>query len=144
MLMTEERQTAPDDYRTAIAQLRQETLDDLLSRWDNWLHPVQVSRGYAHSSAEGALYRTSRQYDDANGALDDAIEHQTMQGVQACVELLSLEHRVAVHIEARNLRLGLSVWRSPRLPASEAEAREVIRAARSSLLVHLVRAGLVD
>ena len=136
--------TAPPDHRDALATIREEALDDLLSRWDNWLHPVQISRGYAHSSAEGALYRTSRQYDDANGALDDAIEHQVMQGVQACVEKLDTQHRVAIHIEARNLRLGLSVWRSPRLPENEAQARQVIRAARAALLSQMLRAGIID
>jgi hypothetical protein len=143
MLMTP-TVTAPVDHRAAIAALRQEALDDLLSRWDHWLHPVQVSRGYASTSAEGRLYRTSRQYDDENGALDDAVEHQVMQGVQACVEKLSLEHRIAIHVEARNVRLGVSVWRSPRLPANEAAAREVIQAARLALLSHLVRAGVVE
>lgn len=136
--------TAPIDHQAAMAALRHDAMDDLLSRWDHWLHPVQVSRGFAHVSAGSQLYRTSRQYDDENGALDDAVEHQVMQGVQACIEKLSADHRVAIHMEARNLRLGLSVWRSPRLPQNEHDARQVIRAARDCLLGHLLRAGMVD
>lgn len=132
------------DYRGALATYRQEALDDLLSRWDHWAHPVHVGRGHASTSAGCGLYRTSRQYDDENGALDDAIEHRLMQGMQACVERLETQHRMAIHIEARNVRLGLQVWRSPRLPANEREAREVIDAARQRLIVLLLSDGLMD
>ena len=132
------------ETRDRLLELRQEQLDDLLSRWDHWLQPVQVSRGHASSSAGCGLYRTSRQYDDANGALDDQVEHHVMQGVQACVEKLGIEHRVAIHVEARNLRLGLSVWRSPRLPADQQQARAVVAAARLRMITLLCSAGLMD
>lgn len=132
------------DTRDRLMELRQEQLDDLLSRWDHWLQPVQVSRGHSSSSAGCGLYRTSRQYDDQNGALDDQVEHQVMQGVQSCVERLDTQQRVAIHIEARNLRLGLSVWRSPRLPADQQQARAVIDAARRRMVVLLCGAGLMD
>lgn len=138
------RAESPTDYRARIMALRQELLDDLLSRWDHWLHPVTVSRGHASSSAGCGLYRTSRQYDDENGALDEQVEHQVMQGVQGCVERLETEQRVAIHIEARNVRLGVSVWRSPRLPADEREARAVISGARFRMIELLCGAGLMD
>lgn len=136
--------TAPTDTKSKILALRQDALDDLLSRWDHWLHPVKVGRGYGSTSSGGELYRASRQYDDANGVLDDEIEHRTMCGVQACVERLSAEHRIAIHTEARNVRLGVSVWRSPRLPQDPDAARAVMREARLRLIVLLVADGLVD
>lgn len=133
-----------DDMAALVLELRQDLLDDLLSRWDHWLQPIHVGRGHSTSSAGCGLYRASRQYDDQNGALDEQVEHQVMQGVQACVEKLGLQHRVAIHIEARNVRLGVSVWRSPRLPADQLQARAVIDAARLRMVELLCGAGLMD
>lgn len=133
-----------DDIRAGMLAYRQECLSDLLSRWDNWLHPVQVSRGHASQAAGCALYRSSRQYDDENGALDDQVEHQVMQGVQGCVEKLEPLHRYAIHDEAKRLRLGVSVWSNPRLPADPADRQKVTDAARLCMIGHLCGSGLME
>lgn len=132
------------NHRDQLLNLRQETLDDLLSRWDHWLHPVRVGRGHNSSAAGCGLYRVSRQYDDENGALDDQIEHRVMLGVQACVERLLAREQAAIHVDARNQRLGQSEWRAPLLPATEPESRAAIAAARVRLIQLLTGAGLMD
>lgn len=127
-----------------VAAIRQECLDDILSRWDHWLHPIKVGYGFSASAAGCSLYRPSRQYDDANGALDDAVEHRVMQGVQACVDRLETTHRTAIYIEARNARTGSAVWRSPRMPADQILARALIAAARLRLIELLVDAAILE
>ena len=142
--MTATEDLTREEVSAQMLAYRQEQLSDLLSRWDHWLHDVTVGRGYDSTSASAGLYRSSTQYDDANGAWDDRIEHATMQTVQSCMERLSGEHRIAIHVEARNLRLGLSVWQSPRLPANQREARAVIDAARLAAIVLLHSAGVIE
>lgn len=127
-----------------ILEYRQSALDDILSRWDHWLHPIKVGRGFGRSAAGCELYRPSRQYDDANGAQDDAIEHCIMQGVQACVDLLDSMHRAAIYIEARNMRTGAARWQSPRLPQDWRDARAVTLAARVRLIELLVDAAVIE
>jgi hypothetical protein len=133
-----------DQVRASLLAERHLAMDDLLSRWHHWLHPLTVSRGHSSSAAGAELYRASRQYDDENGALDDAIEHRVMQGVQGCHERLEHPHSTAITIEARNLHLGLAVFRSPRLPDDPAALAALRVEARRRMLLQLLRAGLVD
>ena len=132
------------NHRDQLLNLRQELLDDLLSRWDHWLHPVRIGRGHNSSAAGCGHYRVSRQYDDENGALDDQIEHRVMLGVQACVERLDVRMQAAIHLDARNQHHGTDDWRTPMLPATESEARAAIAAARLHLIQLLTSAGLMD
>ena len=133
-----------DQVRASLLDERHLAMDDLLSRWHHWLHPVNVSRGLSSSSAGTELYRSSRQYDDENGALDDGIEHRVMQGVQACHERLEHPHSTVITIEARNLHLGMAVYRSPRLPDDPTALAALRVESRHRMLRQLLRAGLVD
>lgn len=133
-----------NSHRERLLLLRQEVLDDLLSRWDHWLHPVRIGRGHSSTAAGCGLYRVSRQYDDENGALDDQVEHQVMLGVQTCVDRLDVRMQAAIHLDARNQHHGTTHWRAPLLPATESEARAAIAAARVRLIQLLCGAGLMD
>ncbi len=142
--MTEIIDMTRAEVSAAMDAERQATLDDLLSRWHHWLHPIGSSRGFGSRAAGTALYRSSRQRDDENGALDAEIEHRIMCGVAVCHEKLVDPYRSAISIEARNLHLGYAVYQSPRLPI-DPEAREVIRKEARRLMIRGLRgAGLME
>lgn len=126
--------------------MRAEALDDLLSRWHHWQTECfnQTARGYANRSLVTGDYITSRQYDDQNGALYDDEERVIMRAVQANVDNMSEPYRSAIYVIARTLYSGVSVWRSPRLPALPAERDRVIAHARQWLTMRLVAAGLIE
>lgn len=130
--------------RAALDAERAACMDDLLSRWHHWLHPISVSRGHSSQSPGSELYRASRQYDDENGALDDAIEHRVMQGVQACFDRLVQPYSAAIIMHARNLHLGLAVYHSPRFSTDPAERAAVLGEAKRLMQALLVGAGLID
>lgn len=117
-------------------------IDDILARWGWWLRPLNVGAGHAHQAAGCGGYRSSRQYDDANGALDDAVEHALMKSVDAQIALIPDPYRTGLHAEARRLVVGVDVFRSARLPEGPKRA-EVIAQARGMLMVRLTSAGIV-
>ena len=121
-------------------------LDDILARWAWWLRPVNVGRGHEKRAAGCGDYRSSRQYDDANGALDEWAEHQQCKAVDAEIQRMPDDPRplrTALHAEGRRLVVGVDVYRSPRLPADAQVRAVVIRDARAMLLGRLTTAGLV-
>lgn len=126
-----------------IAADREEALDDLLSRWDHWAHGEKVCRGYAPKSLVCGDFRISRQYDDANGALDDAIEDRIMRAVDAALGAMLDPWRSAMYCQARNLRLGLAVWSSPRLPRDKEGLRVVVATGRRMLIAGLTSSGVM-
>ena len=118
-------------------------LDDLLGRWHRWCQQATVGRGHASRSLVVGEYRTSRQYDDANGALDDDLERSTMKAVNFNVGEMRDPWRSAIHAQARAIHCGVLVWSSPRLP-QDREARElVVQEARAMLIGRLTAAGVM-
>jgi len=120
-------------------------LDDLLCRWAQWVRPITTSTGHQHHAAGCGAYRTSRQYDDQNGALDDDLEHMVCKAVDQHINAMPNEpepYRLAIQAEARRLVVGSDVFLSPRLPAGEAR-RTLIQAARGMLVRRLTNAGVM-
>ena len=118
-------------------------IDDLLCRWAQWCRPVNLGRGFGQQSLVCGQYRPSRQYDDENGALDEAIEHQRMKAVDFQIGEMEQPWRTAIHANARALVVGADVFISPRLPSDPEERSACIVVARVQLLGRLSRAGLV-
>lgn len=118
-------------------------LDDLLIRWHQWRQGYTPSRGFNDRSLVTGDYQISRQYDDANGALDDAIETTVMRQVEFEIsELPPLEH-IAICVLARALVVGSMVFMSPRLPADRHERDELMRRSRTLLTARLLSAGVM-
>jgi len=134
--------TAQERAAVLLAE-RNAALDDLLSRWHHWQLGARVGRGHSDRSLVTGDYRTSRQYDDQNGALYDDEEVQTMRAVQACVDNLIDPYRTVVYVLARALYLGTSAFVSPRLPADRAMRAELEAEARRRLIARLVDAGVI-
>jgi hypothetical protein len=119
-----------------------EALNDLLSRWHSWACDERTALGYPTVSVTAKQYRASRQYDDANGALDQDVENVIMDGVNACVWSIREPFRTALHINARNLSTGAFVWRSPRLPEDQMACAFMVSDARGMLIIKLRDRGL--
>jgi hypothetical protein len=116
-------------------------LDDLLSRWHHWASSRPISRGYAPKSLVCGDYKTSRQYDDANGALDSDLESATMRVVEFQVSELADPYRSCIHALARALCCGYAAWTSPRVPVEQ--RKEVEAKARVLIVARLVGAGVM-
>jgi hypothetical protein len=129
------------DEGHAIAQVDL-ALNDLLSRWHTWGCDERTAIGFPSVSPFAKQYRASRQYDDANGALDQDVENVIMAGVDACVWAIPQPYRIALHINARNLCTGVAVWRSPRLPEDPLACAFLVSDARDMLLAKLRDRGL--
>ena len=127
--------------RAATAEI-DATLDDLLIRWHQF-SPVRVGRGFNDRTLVAGDYQISRQYDDCNGALDDAIEATILRQVGYEIEQLLPLHRIAIHMLARALVVGCEVFMSPRLPADRDERLSLIRLSRDALTVRLVASGVM-
>ena len=118
-------------------------LDDILSRWHSWAEPQGRTQGHARCSAGMEQHRTSRQYDDINGALDSALEDRTSSNVDFQVAQMPEPYQTAIHVEARNLCTGRTVWGNPRLP-SDPQARAVVMAeARIMVSKRLLASGVL-
>lgn len=119
----------------------QAALDDLLSRWHHWGASRPATKGWAPKALVCGDYRTSRQYDDTNGALDDDLDASTMRTVDFQVSELADPWRSAIYALARSLSCGYAVWSSPRVPP--AQRAEIEAAARVKITARLIAAGVL-
>lgn len=120
---------------------RDAALDDILSRWHHWRSMGGIVKGYADHSLVCGDYRTSRQYDDVNGALDDELEDIRMRQVDFEVSELPDPWRSAIHALARSLCTGAAVFHSPRI--APADRARVTAEARAKIEDRLVSAGVL-
>lgn len=135
----------PAQELAAIEQAeRDAALDDILSRWHHWRSGFRVERGHDSESAGLSDYVTSRQYDDQNGALDDAIEDDIMTAVDAVIDNMAPSYQLVLQVQARALYVGVFVFNSPRLPQSRALRDELQRVARVELISRLTAAGILS
>ncbi len=117
-------------------------LDDLLARWHQYRPTARTARGFAPKSLVCGDYKTSRQYDDTNGALDDDLSDMRSRAVDFQVQQMADPHKTAIYMLARNLATGYEVWNSPRLPTGDA-LKIIVREARGMLIGRLVAAGVI-
>lgn len=118
-------------------------LDDLLCRWHQWANAVRLSRGWKSRALVVGEYRTSRQYDDANGALDDEIDRTIMRAVDFQVGEMVDPWKAAIHANARALVVGCMVFSSPRLSPDPALRLAQVAEARAQLVKRLTGAGVI-
>lgn len=119
-----------------------EQLDGLLAQWHQWQRQA-TTRGFNSRALVCGEYRTSRQYDDANGALDSDLEHRTMKQVDFQVLQMLDPYKAAIYANARALASGAMVWSSPRLPQDPAERQAVVIQARGILVRRLQGVGVL-
>lgn len=125
-----------------LAQQRDEALDDLLAQWHAWAQGDRQSTGYSNSSSGLSDWRSSRQYDFENGAIDAEVDRSICRSVDFQVRQMSEPYRSAIYMNAKNLSAGRNVFRSPRVP-SGVQGVEILRVARGMLTIRLVDAGVI-
>lgn len=108
------------------ALLTQEQLIDLLCQWWRYESQWRPVKGYPPESPSMRGYRTSKQYDDANGAAETDARGQTARMVGHVVSEMPEPERTALQFLARNRATGVVVWVSPRLPKDEAKRAELV------------------
>jgi hypothetical protein len=119
------------------------SLDGLLIVWRKWQQAESVGQGYPTTAPGCKLYRASRQYDDSNGALDSDMDATLGAAVDAHIEEIAQPHKTALHLDARNLVTGVSVWSSARLPIDPMARAIIVAEARGQLIRRLQSAGLM-
>lgn len=125
-----------------LDDLQQEHITYCLGLWHRWSKASErAASGYARVSAGFASYRTSRQYDDANGSLDDEADMSLARGVDQCVGRIADPWRTALHVEARNVDAPARVWATARIDLEE--LKRVTQEARQKLWDELRKAGLL-
>ena len=119
-------------------------LNDLLARWHQWSSSYSFGKGYPSVDSACRYSRTSRQYDDENGALDSAVDNKIMEAFDAAVWTIPQPHLTAIQFQARNFNSRAQVWNSPRLPADEIERGVILMEARNMLMRALARSGVMS
>lgn len=71
-------------------------------------------------------YKTSRQYDDINGAAETDERGILAKAVGNVVNAMHEPYRTALYVLARNNSTGVCVWHSPRLPEPGEALDEVV------------------
>lgn len=111
---------------------------ELLVLWWRYERSHDLSgMGYPSESPSCAGYRTSRQYDDVNGAQDTDALGKLALHVGHAVDRVEQPYKTALQITARNHATGLSVWRSPRLPEDPIERAAMVAEAVDRFVAEL-------
>ena len=134
---------APERLEADINQV----LNDLLARWHVWSSSYSFGKGYPSVDSACRDSRTSKQYDDQNGALDAAVENRIMEGFDAVMwqmpNTTQQPYLTALQFQARNFHTRAQVWKSPRLPTEQMELVVVLMEARNHLIKALARNGMM-
>ena len=117
-------------------------VDEWLKMWHSWASSERVTGGYPGVAPGCALYRPSKQYDDANGALDAAADISTAEAVNDTIKRMTPLHIAALSMEARNLCSVRGVWQSARIPSED--AARVIKEAKQALWDAMCKKELAD
>jgi hypothetical protein len=117
-------------------------LDDILSRWH------AHCRGYSVLDVVGVdpLFRDKicrSGWDSSDDILDAQINGKIMDAVEFQVGEMKEPHRSAIHVIARNLYAGNSVWSSPRLPIDPTARAVVMGEARQQITARLMACGVM-
>lgn len=125
-----------------LDDLQQEHISYLLALWHRWSKASdRVGRGYQSVSCGFGAYRVSRQYDDANGAIDDAADMSLARAVDGVISKIDQPWRTALHVEARNIDAPARVWATARIDL--ADLQRVTGEAREMLWDGMEKAGML-
>lgn len=122
--------------------VQQELLSDILAAWHAWAQGDRQSIGYSNASAGLTGWRSSRQYDFDNGAIDAEVDKSIHRTVDFHVREMQDPYRAAIYMNAKNLSAGRHVFQSPRVPTG-IEGANILKTARATLILKLVGAGVI-
>lgn len=131
---------------TRLAPTVDERLDGLLADWHEWRARYQLNAGHRSASPTTQDHRTPAHMDWWNGAEDARAEQEQMRTFDRAIGSIPNEPhpwRLALEFNARNLAARITVWYSPRLPATREERDVLLLEARNKLLLELRRLGVM-
>jgi hypothetical protein len=105
----------------------------LLALWWRYESQQLPVLGYPRECPSTAGYKTSRQYDDGNGAAETDERGMLAKAVGHAVDSIEEPYRTALYIAARNRVTGVSDWISPRLPVDQDERAWIVSEALDRL-----------
>ena len=117
-------------------------LNDLLSRWHSWCKAYSFVAQHTTSPLFTQV-TSSRRWDSADEVIQDDVDDSTMEAVDFHVYQLPEQQKAVIHIYARNLHCGASVWSSPRVPKDPMERAIILMEAKNALTRRLMTAGVV-
>jgi hypothetical protein len=122
----------------------QAELDYWLPAWWHFKEPPTASESYPKTAAGTEKYRTSRQYDDVNGAHDLAVDAMVLQQIDEEIHALAQLECAAIQYEARRLTIGVAVFRTWLLPQDKHELSPMVTLSRDKLIEKLLAAGVLS
>lgn len=117
-------------------------LDDLLSRWHHYTKQYKLTAGIG-SQPMFRFTQRPRGGQTVEALIDDDLEAAQMEAIDFQVSEMADPHRTAIHMLARNLSTGRSVWLSNRLPKDVLERAPIVAQARNIITARLIRAGVM-
>ena len=125
-------------------------LDDLLSRWHNWMREKPVNGLDRMDDPAFKKAQRAEGWDSGDDEVDELLNAQKMAAIDFHVSGdsrgqggLDNPYRAAIYVLARNCYTGRKVWISPRLPKDPAELAVLLREARNMLTRRLMTAGIM-
>lgn len=126
------------------AQTLEASLDALLQLMHMADNADSFVQGYPKEAAGMKMYKTPNRYGSDGFTFDDeATALKAGETVSAIVSDMKDPHRTCLRIEARNLKTGVKVWTSARLPLCPVERSIIRQEARNQLARKLQAVGLL-
>lgn len=130
-------------YERIPDEVLQAGLDDVLCRWHQWQGKAVLTRGMNRRSLVVGDYQPEGGYRVDDDAVDADTEHRTMRVVDFQLREMADPYRTAIHVIARAVTLGVTVFSSPRLPQDRVALDIICTEARRQAIDRLVRVGVL-
>lgn len=118
-----------------------QAIEELLKTWFAWANNYRPHLGAPRVSVYSRGFESNDVYIDAEDA-DARIDRDRAEQVDACIDGLIGEQRIAVGIHAGNLSVGNAVFRSIRYTKEQLHSN--YQAAKALLLPQFLERGLVQ
>ena len=118
-----------------------QAIEELLKTWFEWANNYRPHLGAPKVSVYSRGFESNDVYIDAEDA-DARIDKDRAEQVDACIDGLIGEQRIAVGIHAGNLSVGNAVFRSIRYTTEQLHSN--YQAAKALLLPQFLERGLVQ
>ena len=130
-------------YERIPDEVLQAGLDEVLCRWHQWQGKAVLTRGMNRRSLVVGDYQPEGGYRVDDDAVDARTEHETMKVVDFQVREMADPYRTAIHVIARAVTVGVTVFSSQRLPQDRAALDAICTEARRQAIARLVRVGVL-
>jgi hypothetical protein len=125
-------------------------LHSLLADWHRWMAATPINSVDRLDDPTFRDVKSGRCWDSSDDIIAADLKSDTMKTIEFCVTGdrkgqggLMEPYRAAIYNLARNQAMGITCWRSPRLPADPIERGIVVLEAKNMLMRKLLTAGVI-